>query len=191
MAFTTTDRTNHATLVDDDGSGTVGTIWSKAKIGNVPYDDIDATLAKLARCQVYNNATQSISSGAFAALTFNSEDIDDGGLHSTVSNTSRITIPTGMGGIYLIGGATFFAANATGIRQIQVLKNGVTIVGTRGLTAGFSVGGVGPALHTQALVSLAAADYVELSVFQDSGGALNVGNAARELASQAWAIRIL
>lgn len=194
MAFTTADRTQHATLVDDDGSNTVGTLWNKAKVGNVPYDDIDATLAKLGRCQVFNNGTQSISSGAFAALTFNAEDFDDGAMHSTSSTTSRITIPTGMGGIYLVGGGTFFAANATGVRQALLAKNGGAPKVAGAIVAGFSVSGVGPTVSVQGLFSLAAADYVEIQVFQDSGGALNVGSAGAThdyTQSTLYAIRLL
>jgi len=193
MAVSTFDRTKWGTLVDDDGSNTVGTQWNKAKVAEV-YDDLDTTLGRLARCMIFNNGTQSITSGAFAALTFNAEDFDDSSMHSTSSNTSRITIPTNMGGDYLVGGATFFAANATGVRQIRITKNGGTQVLTGGLHAGFSVSSVGPIIQCYGMIRLAAADYIELEVNQDSGGPLNVGQAGAThnyLQSQFFATRLL
>jgi len=193
MAASTFDRTKWGTLVDDDGSNTVGTQWNKAKVAEV-YDDLDTTLGRLARCMLFNNGTQSISSGAFTALTFNAEDFDDGGLHSTVSNTSRITIPTNMAGIYLVGGGTSCAAHATGVRQMRIRKNGGTDTFGGDARAGFSVSGIGPIVTMQTLMSLAAADYIELEVFQDSGGALNVGQAGATrnyIQSQFFAARLL
>lgn len=39
------DRTAYNALVDDDGSGTVGTVWNKARIAGVILDPVDAALA--------------------------------------------------------------------------------------------------------------------------------------------------
>ena len=49
-------------------------------------------------CNVYNNANISIATGTNTALTFNSERYDNAAMHSTSSNTQRITAPTGGGG---------------------------------------------------------------------------------------------
>ena len=46
-------------------------------------------------------------------------------MHSTVSNTGRITATTA--GKYLIGGHIEFAANATGLRELYIRLNGTTI----------------------------------------------------------------
>lgn len=40
------DRTWYNTLIDDDGTNTVGTIWNKAAVDHV-YDDVDAELVRL------------------------------------------------------------------------------------------------------------------------------------------------
>ena len=54
------------------------------------------------RCSAWNSATQSVPASTFTVLTFDSEDYDVGGLHSTVTNTSRLTVPSGGDGLYLI-----------------------------------------------------------------------------------------
>jgi hypothetical protein len=122
-------------------------------------------------CRVYNDANISINTATNTMLTFNQERFDVGGLHSTASNTSRITIPTGEAGKYLIGCNVRWASNATGVRSLGVVLNGTT-------TIAFSLVDIDSAInHAQSLVtmySLAATDYVEVQVSQTSGGPLNV-----------------
>src|SRR3954451_20152624 len=165
MSLTTLDRTAFTALVDDDGTGTTGTVFAKATYQDI-YDKTDAVYAALARVQVYKNATQSIPNSTFTAVTFDSEDTDDMSAHSTVTNTSRLTVPTGMGGVYFISASVPFAANATGTRQAVLFKNGVVFATCGGLPG--SAGNIVVA-HTVALVPLAAADFVEVFAFQDSG----------------------
>lgn len=59
---------------------------------------------KAALCGVRCNdsGTQSINASTDEALTWNAEDHDSDGFHDTSSNTSRITIPAGLGGYYLV-----------------------------------------------------------------------------------------
>jgi hypothetical protein len=55
-------------------------------------------------CLLYKTAHQSIAHDTQTALTFDAESFDTDAFHSTSSNTSRITIPTGKGGKYYFGG---------------------------------------------------------------------------------------
>jgi hypothetical protein len=43
------DRTNFNKLVDDDGTGTVGTIWDKGQVKTVILDPVDAALATVGK----------------------------------------------------------------------------------------------------------------------------------------------
>ena len=120
---------------------------------------------------VYNNAAQSIANETSTIVLFNSESYDTDAFHSTVTNTGRLTVPTGKGGKYLVGGQIFYSANSTGKRNINVRKNGSGgFFGTVVPTAATG----GTVLETTVLVDLAANDYVELMVEQNSGGSLNV-----------------
>jgi hypothetical protein len=189
MSITTLDRTAFTALVDDSGTGTDGSVFTKAVFQDI-YDKSDALYAAAARCQVFHNTTQSITTSVETALLFNSEDHDDYAMHSTVTNTSRLTIPTGMGGVYLVSAAATFTAAATGTRLIRIRKNGTTFVSSFSSSPANSVGNA--CVQAHCLVVLAAADYVEATVTQDSGGAINVGHASdRGYQNQFFAVRIL
>lgn len=122
-------------------------------------------------CRVYNNANFSVGSSAtWTSITFNTERFDVGAMHSTASNQSRIVVPTGEGGKYLIGGSLAFATNATGRRLMRILLNGTTVICQAELPLSSSESGG----NLTTIYNLAAADYVELQAYQSSGGALNV-----------------
>jgi hypothetical protein len=121
-------------------------------------------------CSLYDtNATQSISNNTSTLVTWNSENFDTSTFHSTATNTSRITIPAGKAGYYLFTSYGFFGDNATGNRRLDLRKNGSLIRSwpTPSTTATFS------GLTITCFLSLAEADYIEIAVFQSSGGALN------------------
>lgn len=122
------------------------------------------------RARVFNSAAQSLTSGTLTALTFDSERYDVGDCHSTVSNT-RLTVPTGEGGLYHIFGSVRFSLNATGARSIYIQINGTTRVAQVELDA-CSSSVTNLVIATD--YGLIAGDYVELFAWQTSGGALNV-----------------
>jgi hypothetical protein len=55
-----------------------------------------------------------VASGNFDVITFNTEDYDTDGLHDTVTNNTRITIPTGFGGYWRFVFHASVDADATG-----------------------------------------------------------------------------
>lgn len=123
------------------------------------------------RCRVRNSADITIATGTSTKLTFNTEDFDYGGMHSTSTNTGRITIPTGGDGTYLIGAQVLWAANGTGIRDINIKLNNTTYLAQNtALTAG---AGTTMTMSTSTLVALTATDYIEVEVYQNSGGNLS------------------
>jgi hypothetical protein len=154
-----------------DGAGG-GTPVSAARLGVLEEGILDVSSAPAVR--VLHNANQSITSGVGTALAFNSERYDRAGgasaaHHDTVTLNTRLT--SLYAGVYKISACTSFAANATGIRQLQIRLNGATIIGA------VSTGAVSGASIEQNLTvdySLAVSDYVEVIVAQNSGGALNL-----------------
>lgn len=121
--------------------------------------------------RVHNSATQAISTGAYASLTFDTERFDTHAFHSTVSNTSRLTVPSNLGGYYVIGGCAGFATNATGLRLARILLNGATRIAESSSVDGNS--GADVRVEITTLYALSATDYVEFQLFQNSGGNLN------------------
>lgn len=115
----------------------------------------------------------SIPNNAFTPMTWNNNVVDTYNGHSTVTNPSRYVAQ--VAGWYHVTGAIQWANNTTGIRDVIFSVNG-TLVGEAfnggwtgwngsGLSCGLT-GAPGP-------LFLNVNDYVELQVFQNSGGALN------------------
>ena len=135
-------------------------------------------------CSVYKSTAFSHNStGNSLPITFDSERFDNATLHSTSSDTTRITIP--VAGKYLIGGTVEFAVHATGYRALGVRIDGATfIVAHNEITSSVTV-------NTQIAVSrfyaLSVNAYAELLATQNSGGNLDIGSTAA-YTPEFWAI---
>jgi hypothetical protein len=132
------------------------------------------------RCSVRKTSTQTLTSGAFVDLTFDSEVYDVGAMHDG-TNPDRITVPVGGGGLYLIAALASFAGSGTGRRFVLVTVNGTAVDGVRMNPATADIMGV----PLTTIRNLAAGDIVRLQAFQDSGGDLTVGNLGAEDATTA------
>lgn len=124
------------------------------------------------RARVKHSAAQAITSNLSTAVAFDTEVYDTDAFHDTSTNNSRLTVPGGMAGFYRITGGVEWAFNATGVRQASIRLNGSTFLA---VSANAPVPVTDP---TRQVVTteyqLVATDYVELVVFQRSGGSLNV-----------------
>jgi hypothetical protein len=124
-------------------------------------------------CRVYHNANQSITDATETTVAFNSERYDTNTMHDTVTNNSRVTFNTA--GVYVLTFCGLWPAAADYSLVYATFRlNGATVLDLdqRGTTA-FS------ANHTMQLTTtyqFAAADYVEVRVYQD-----NTANTARNL----------
>jgi hypothetical protein len=124
--------------------------------------------------RVFNSGAITIGNAPspLTPLTFDSEDWDTAGFHSTTTNTSRLTVPVGYSGTYLITGTAQFEANATGQRIYELLVNGTSKVGHIQNTDATAANRM--ASNVLTLYQLDDDDYVELTVYQNSGGNLDV-----------------
>jgi hypothetical protein len=121
-----------------------------------------------ARTSVYHDTTQSKTSGTtLQALAANSEHYDTANQHSNVTTNSRITVAAD--GRYRLGAVLSWAASGTGNRATAFTVNGTDdyLVDIRTGTATNSTG-----ISGSRTISLTAGDYVEVTVWQTSGGAL-------------------
>lgn len=120
--------------------------------------------------RVHNSAAITHTSGnpgAFQTLTFDSERFDTDDIHSTSSNTGRLTAKTA--GKYLISGHITWAGNNTGRRILSILLNGATRLADTTLETEST-----PVLNQSVatIYELSVDDYVELQAFQSSNGNL-------------------
>lgn len=152
--------------------------WNQDVVANISF------LANPPACRVYNSTNQA-TSGTSAALTFNSERFDTDSMHSTSSNTSRITFNTA--GLYVVSFTCAWGNSATGGRELSIALNGTTSIAMDEASAAGMVGSE----FSQSLTTMykfAANDYVEVLARQSSGGSLDIvvaGNRSPEF-SAVW-----
>lgn len=136
--------------------------------GDVLRDDLEFLIDPPA-CSAYNSTSQTVATATATVLNADSETFDNDSMHSTVTNNSRITAQTA--GRYLFAASANFAANTTGIRQVQFFLNGTTAFGTYRGNAANTFDSIEGAVASRVL---AAGDYVEVRAYQSSGGNLAV-----------------
>ena len=120
-------------------------------------------------CSLFQSGNQSVSTGAYTAITFDSESFDTDAFHSTSSNTSRITIPAGRAGKYLFTRQINWAG-AIGSGSYVAFKlylNGTDLAsyGTSALTSNGQMNNA-----ASVIVNASVADYFEMYVYQNTGG---------------------
>jgi hypothetical protein len=119
---------------------------------------------------LYQATAQSVANGAFAPATLDASTVDTYGGHSNVTNNSRYTAQ--VAGTALVSAVGGFAANGTGARGVAVYKNGSAVEGkTQAVVPAVST--VVTLVPLTCQVPVVAGDYLEVFVYQSSGGALN------------------
>jgi hypothetical protein len=156
-----------------DGPGG-GTPESAARLGVIEEGILDCSRAPAVR--TYHAANVSITSATVTAIGFATGNRYDqaGGAastqHSTSVNNTRLTCL--YAGIYRITAQASFAANATGFRQLSIRLNGTTYIGSQNNP---TPSATNPSLlNATTEYALAVNDYVEMTVYQNSGAGLNI-----------------
>ena len=120
--------------------------------------------------------TQAITTSTWTVVTFNDTDtFDTDTLHDTATNNSRVLAR--IAGKYMVYSYVIWEANVVGSRNLRLEKNAAGVV-----TAGTFIGGmelpasIGTNIQNTvtSLVEMAANDYIEAFVWQNSGGNLNI-----------------
>jgi len=164
-------------LINEDDAATTS-VKGIASFNAADFTSSAGAISKrFAGCTVYLSSAQTIGDSTYTALNFGAELEDSDSFHSTASNTSRITIPTGFDGKYIFFAHVAFAYHATGIRVIRFKKNGAATYYAYATTNATGSNTV-TVIHSQSpVLDLNATDYIEIQVYQDTGGNLDVNNA--------------
>ncbi len=111
------------------------------------------------RTTVSKSSSQTIAYAVPAVITFNTEAVDDEGLHSTVTNTERITFV--QDGYYLLVANIYVATN---VNTVSIRKNGSSLMD-------FAPHVNGTTAYPFVLpVSVLAGDYIDLYTSAQTGG---------------------
>lgn len=137
------------------------------------YDgSIWIAIKTLTGCSVYlQQSAVSFTNAVVGIISHTSEEYDTNGFHDNVSNPSRITIPSGLGGKYLLNW-TFTSASqglgTYGVWYVYVNGAGVNANGTYlGWLSKKAPGANTWAENTSIVLNLAAGDYVEVAFVSD------------------------
>lgn len=126
-------------------------------------------------CIVERTATQSFTDGVVANLSWTATDVYDPlGFHDPAYNDDHITIPTGMGGIYLFNMVVTWQASSDGRRQHLINVNGTEVSQDRSAPVNAGVTNS----NFSAVVSMTAGQYLTVSCAQTSGVTLTATSRA-------------
>lgn len=118
-------------------------------------------------CKCVRTTDLTTTSGAIDTVTW-SEEYDIGGMHSTVTNTDRVTIQKD--GYYLAIAQLAFDSSGTGVRIVYIRVNGAE-------RASVTLNARASGTHRHQAVyaaPLEAGDYLQVYEYQNSGGNLNI-----------------
>ena len=148
-------------MVDLKG-GTTGQILSKTSNTDLDFTWATPATGGIVGCRVTTNAVLNVTSGGTTTLNFQTEEYDTDNFHSTVTNTSRVTIPVGKGGKYLLTSALFWTSG-TGTIDIYLRKNGSSF-------RRYDFNGSSTNSHAIAdTMILSEGDYIYFEFYQNSG----------------------
>lgn len=137
--------------------------------GDLVRDDLQALYGK-PRVRVYKSLVQGIGAG-LVDVTFDQVSTNTHTMWAS-GNPTRLTVPTGWGGDWLIGATVLWANSASGtFRNLELWINNALIIGAD-IVPVSSSGFVGQSLVMP--FGGVAGDYYTLRVSQDTGGSLNV-----------------
>jgi hypothetical protein len=136
---------------------------------SVPGKMAWTTPAVMGTCAAHLSSDTTLTGDTEKVFDFDAESWDVGGYHSNVTNPSRLTVPAGKAGYYLVSAGVGFGAVpnsvAQGKQNIRIYVNGALVAEARCPTDTIAAA---PGCLTVVLL-LAVADYVQVAAITGSG----------------------
>lgn len=154
-----------------------GNVLTAAYVNTYVRDNVAWLATDSPSCRIYKSVAFSHNSpGSWLAVTCDSERFDNASMHSTSSNTARMTAPTGGGGKYVLGGSiNWLQGSATGQRLFGIGINGIAVfAAAQGGGSGSASATINTAQSILCIYSMSAADYAQGAGYQDSGGTVSI-----------------
>lgn len=119
------------------------------------------------------SAVLSVANNTVTSIPWDAEDADTDGFLTPTSTTA--TVPTGLGGLYMVTATTVWSITGIGANIIRITAGSLDPIEVSATTTSNGYQTV------SAMVSLGAAQTVTIQVLQTSGGALNMSRARVDL----------
>lgn len=143
------------------------TQWNASVRDNILF------LANPPACRVYRTTDQSLTDNTETTITFDAERFDPTGMHSTSSNTGRITFSDA--GVYIVSFHGWLASGGDYAEvEGRIRLNGSTVIALE--SRHMSTFNAPQTIMMHTIYKFAAGDYVEMRLRQD-----NTAAAARNL----------
>lgn len=153
-------------LLNAQASGSmISLVWEKW------YQRLPDLIKKTPSCLVTTSGAETITTSTQTRPDFDTEDHDNAGMHDTVTNSDRITVPSS--GVYHFGGSLVWEPNATGTRWAMLSVNSTATFAAYGAVLSLGAVLVTP-VHVAHHQELSGGDIVRLTAWQDSGGDLDI-----------------
>lgn len=124
----------------------------------------------------YMSADQSIPNAAWTTVAFDLEVADTNAFHDNVINNARLTVPTGLGGVYLIWAVASFAVAPAGnyFLEIPVYNSAGVFQGPLSVAINNNVtqNPYQTRIAAAGVKAMNVGDYAVLMLYQTSGAAL-------------------
>lgn len=138
----------------------------------IEFGQFDNRWNQAVSCKVYNSgASYTVANNTITAIPFNAEVYDAATpLHDNATNNTRITVPTGFGGRWMLGGS-IYSGDPTGFAvSLYCYRNSIatgTLIASKSIAAGV--------VDTLVCVDTASAgDYWEWCAYQNTGVSKNL-----------------
>lgn len=145
---------------------------------DITYDGISIKNPIFRGALVSRGTAFSLPNAASTLIPFDSEQYDTSGIHSLITNPTRLTVPAGVTKIKLAG-AISFPSSTVGYRSLEIVKligssETFNVVKALPILGPMSIQTVSPVL------SVTGGDYYELRAYQNSGSTMSLtgGNPA-------------
>jgi hypothetical protein len=172
--LTTTGDTIYASAASTPARRAIGTTGQVLTVsGGVPVWATPASGTTFVGCSVTRtNVSTALTNATNYMVAFNTENYDTDGFHDNTTNNSRITIPTGKGGKYLVNLNANNALGSVGAYVIaRIYLNGSQL--TQGYREGFVWNAV-TVVNASAVLTLSAGDYIEMGYQQNNTETVNM-----------------
>ena len=136
---------------------------------SIDLDDGEIYSQNFPGARGHRTGAQTITTATLTAFSMQTEDYDTDAMIDIGTNPTRIT--SNKTAKYLITANLVFTGNTTGERQASFRIDGLT---TLALERKQNLGSVETTLNLAAVMEIAKASYIELMVYQDSGGNLDI-----------------